>query len=481
MSEKNLSTFLGEQCRKYRKIQGLTQEELAVRLNTTAQTVSNYERQGIKDVDTEEAVAKALGVNLREETADKEGTVGEVGKEILFCLLENGGKCPVDTIIEKEMYGMSKERVNHEIEKIAQLDMCSRDNYVDFHGKKKDDLFITAKGIITYKNLVSDSFHEKKLEEVLPKVVSYEMALSPNRNEISNCRLSSAKDMEEYIEMRPWISKIYSLNINRNFMADFIAYLYRVWTTEFSSIGHYVLSRNEVNILFPGQNIYHDIIYRMAYGFSNEWRCKWLLGETADDENIKYGELSEEEEILLQKEAPEEFIKMMDEVEEESRRDDEENEYNEKNGIDPDAIWHRDYLEESFYNEFPWVYDQDDKETMELVKNFWPKELRDMCSLNCAARRKTYNANAPKGKEKCFPAEWFSKEEIEAFIRENYKKPRNYKERKMLSTLVEINKVLPQALWFYFDFPKEWEENGLADLVRELCCVEEIESMSKSE
>ena len=57
MKQNNISSFLGEQCRKYRKILGITQEELAEKMNTTPQTISNYERQGIKDVDVEREIS----------------------------------------------------------------------------------------------------------------------------------------------------------------------------------------------------------------------------------------------------------------------------------------------------------------------------------------------------------------------------------------------------------------------------------------
>ncbi|WP_074790902.1 helix-turn-helix domain-containing protein [Pseudobutyrivibrio ruminis] len=65
-----MSTFLGEQCRKYRKILGITQEELAEKMNTTPQTISNYERMGIKDVDVENEISSILGVDLSEETEE---------------------------------------------------------------------------------------------------------------------------------------------------------------------------------------------------------------------------------------------------------------------------------------------------------------------------------------------------------------------------------------------------------------------------
>ncbi|SEK72333.1 hypothetical protein SAMN02910377_01646 [Pseudobutyrivibrio ruminis] len=39
-------------------------------MNTTPQTISNYERMGIKDVDVENEISSILGVDLSEETEE---------------------------------------------------------------------------------------------------------------------------------------------------------------------------------------------------------------------------------------------------------------------------------------------------------------------------------------------------------------------------------------------------------------------------
>jgi hypothetical protein len=66
---------------------------------------------------------------------------------------------------------------------------------------------------------------------------------------------------------------------------------------------------------------------------------------------------------------------------------------------------------------------------------------------------------------------WFTKDQIESFIRENYKKPQYYNELIIQEQLHEIEKLIPEAKEEYYQFPKSWEENGLADLVREVCCL----------
>lgn len=53
---------------EYREKRGLTQEQLAARLETTAMTVSRWERRATAvSTDTLEAIAEALGSNLQAE------------------------------------------------------------------------------------------------------------------------------------------------------------------------------------------------------------------------------------------------------------------------------------------------------------------------------------------------------------------------------------------------------------------------------
>ncbi len=69
------------------------------------------------------------------------------------------------------------------------------------------------------------------------------------------------------------------------------------------------------------------------------------------------------------------------------------------------------------------------------------------------------------------PMKWFTKEQIAAFIKENYHKPTTYEELLIQEKLLAIEKLIPEAKEEYYQFPKSWEENGLADLVREVCCL----------
>ena len=72
---------------------------------------------------------------------------------------------------------------------------------------------------------------------------------------------------------------------------------------------------------------------------------------------------------------------------------------------------------------------------------------------------------------RALPEKWFTKDQIEAFIKENYTKPATYEELLIQERLLEIEKYIPEVKDEYYQFPKSWEENGLADLVREVCCL----------
>lgn len=446
MSKQNLPVFLGNQLRKYRRMQNITQEKFAEMLGTTAQTISNYERSGIKDVEVEEEISKALGRSLREDLADKEGEVGEVGKEILYVLLENRGCMWVRALASNHMHGMSSERVDHEIEKLEELDMCRRERYKDATGVDRDDLHITAKGIITYKNLVKDKYHEEKLQEILPNVTSFEDRLIPDYKVEDD--LGIARDLEDYVQMRPWISKILDIEFKTPYMADYIAYLY--YNHAFARpnvLGCFF--KEDISTFFPGVNIYHDIIYRMSYKFTDKWR----------------------EEKFFKTKTPE-FLDKSNEL------------YNivEGNSDDEDSVIY--FAIRKFKEEYSWVKDAgkrgnmipfnsiQDKSEQQKIKAEYESILdleSDLTSFVCddLTRKEIYEENAPKGMEDVYPDKWFSKDEIENFIKENFRKPQNEYEKMIFEKIKTVEKLRPRVKEYY-SFPKEWEDNGLADLVREL-------------
>lgn len=515
MKQNNISTFLGEQCRKYRKILGITQEELAEKMNTTPQTISNYERQGIKDVDVEREISSILGVNLREETEDNEGEPGELGKEILYYLIEHKGNCMISDLLNQNvLFGISSERLNHEIEKIAKLDLCCRD--IDKMGYKPvERLFITAKGIVAAKNHISSFRQSELIDNSINEVVSYEMLLSSKSRGDETKKIPVAKDLEEFFELRPWLPLAYKLvkNINGNFRADYLSYIRNNWLNKFpyDSIRPWYADKETENfgdeerdILFPGKNFYSDLIYRMAYSYTNDWRNNYIFGEekghviSSYEEEIKryrycgyeVNEKGEESRIDRLDFFESEYVDVLN-------RELEKNQgfvsdYK-KNICSFDMIlWE---TRKDLFERIPVLNDaaikytlkekykkEDSEENIQEYREILSsggdkiydplKRKRKEFLQNAAELDNIVKNNIPKLDE-CLmdPEKWFTKDQIEAFIKENYTKPATYEELLIQERLLEIEKYIPEAKDEYYQFPKSWEENGLADLVREVCCL----------
>lgn len=514
MKQNNISTFLGEQCRKYRKILGITQEELAEKMNTTPQTISNYERQGIKDVDVEREISSILGVNLREETEDNEGEPGELGKEILYYLIEHKGNCLVsDLLTQNVLFGITSERLNHEIEKIAKLDLCCRDT--DKTGwKPVERLFITAKGIVAVKNNVSSIYQNERVNKI-NGVISYEMLLANKTRGDEIKQLPVAKDLEDFCEMRPWLSRVYELiqEIDRNYKADYLSYLRNNWLNvlpynrikcPYDQESIIEIEDDEWLLLFPGKNFYSDLIYRMAYGYTNDWRNEYIFGEEKGHaissyekeisryQSNKYSANKDGEIIIVERLDwfYEEYMELLN-------NDLENNEYPhqefmEKIDLSDMFLWN---MRIDLYNKIPAIKDtaikftlkekyktEDNKENIDEYRkslsnaentkfNPFKRKRKDFLQ-NSEELEKTVKRNIPElDKFVMNPEKWFTKEQIAAFIKENYHKPTTYEELLIQEKLLAIEKLIPEAKEEYYQFPKSWEENGLADLVREVCCL----------
>lgn len=89
MKEINPSEEIGKRLRKFRQAKGLTQLDVAKAFGTTAQHISQFEKEGIKYYDDIQRMSEILGCDLTSNENDKEGMLGEIGKEILYSLIES--------------------------------------------------------------------------------------------------------------------------------------------------------------------------------------------------------------------------------------------------------------------------------------------------------------------------------------------------------------------------------------------------------
>ena len=443
MEKENLPKTLGQRCRAARKMKGMTQNELAMKINMTSQNISKLEKEGIRDVVTEMSISEALGCSLREDAIDKEGTVGEIGKEILSCLLKHQGKISLKELEQDYMYGMGSEIVKKEIQKLAELWMCINESYVNFEGNLTDDVFITAKGLMTYKNIISDKFHVEQLNELLPYVKTYEQRLKPAEWEIG---IKEASDMEEYVELRPWEKHIHDLEFTSPYRADFITFLKSKRVHCPKSVG---LDWFQAQFVFPGKSCYYDILYRMVFNLTDKWREQYYFIPT-------YNKELEEHYLLMQGDG--------------SLIDENEDPCNQiiRRNLRKEMPWLDDSKTELMKRRITEVQKNDENEKRKLDEMF--TELLGFVE----EREHLYWEAKPQGKDSDFFYEWYEKEEIEAFIRENYKAPATEEEQQIQTKLNQIINECPY-LDEYFRFPETWEENGLADLLRNIFGINKTE------
>ena len=76
------------------------------------------------------------------------------------------------------------------------------------------------------------------------------------------------------------------------------------------------------------------------------------------------------------------------------------------------------------------------------------------------------------------------KDQIVEFIEKNYGPAKNDHEKKVDEIIKEINRLNPATLEYYYRFPHTWEDNGLAQKIRDiwdLPTLEEYESTKSTE
>ena len=78
---------IGERCRKFRNALGVSQQALADQVGTTPQNISKYEKEGVYNIETIQALSQALGHDLLSDEMENEGDVGEIGRELLCAMI----------------------------------------------------------------------------------------------------------------------------------------------------------------------------------------------------------------------------------------------------------------------------------------------------------------------------------------------------------------------------------------------------------
>ncbi len=433
MADKSYAVEYGNRCRQIRMAKGLSQQALAEKMNTTPQNVSKWERDGISNVDTVMQLSEVLGQDITADEIDQEGTVGEVGKEILSILIENRGYCEFSHLVNN-MFGLHMDRVSNEIFKLERIGNVVREQYKDWLDQERDGVFITAKGIITIKNM-----------EIFPNQNDIQLAESYEK------RILSYKNFNDRIQKDEVGKLIWTLpDVHSSYRIGYIYYLMINFREKFPN-------QNEQDVwlkeelwnqeLLPGENCYFDTLYFMAFGLEN---ADFELNE---EEMDKYYALDDEEDQIIRDEAEKEGANYID--------------------------WYTRKAQELFENMCPWIGEklqENEKKNHEIegmIEDSVERESdlmirpSDYLRVSESSGKRVFEENVGSNNEKICD-EWFTEEQISKYIEKNYRPAETDYEKHVDEIIAKINKLNPYTMEYYYGFPKSWEENGLAQKIRDV-------------
>lgn len=449
MENNSVAKECGARCRRFRMAQNMSQQDLADKMYTTAQNISKYEKDGISNIDTIMKLSEVLGHNLLSSEVDEEGVIGEIGKEILRLLIEKLGFMNVaDMVVPEYMYGMSLDRFSNEVFKLERIGMCVREQFIDWVDQERDVLFITTKGVISYKNQINNSYTSEEIEEYLPDVITYEELVEEEAS------------YQECIDVNPAEKLIRKLKVYGGFRANYIQYLHKNY-----EYGMEAQSKVMDERLIPGENAYFDILYRMMFNFSDTILYNIYLraiDEDCPDENEEYNRLLDKIEKLQGNRKDWEPWRQVDGVTMTARELLRKKmpllaKVGDKNDICPDyERYFSMEIDESLAEENYELYCTQRelgqlinwKNCCEFILNDLDDQFEDLLEEH----------------QRLDPTKWFSYEDYKNFIEENYRLPETQHQEEVAAQLAKINELCPETL-DYFVFPDEWHENGLAELV----------------
>ena len=441
MENKSMALEVGQRCRRFRNALGISQQKLADMVGTTPQNISKYEKEGIHDIDIIRYLSNALGHDLMTDEVEEEGVVGEIGKEILDMLVnhempfgqEPGYLEARDVFNGEFLYGLPEDRIVREIFKLEKIGLCVREQYIDFYNKENDVIFITAKGVITLKHLGA---------------LKNQMADYTNVNTYEKM-CQGYDSYQAYIDSEPIEKMIKNLWVKNGFRANYIQYIQK----QFGSPIH-CLSYGEK--YFPGKSAYIDIMFSMIMDMTRE-KADYIITLINENHSLDVLERFDELSIYLDNDSP--YCKLMGELK---------------------KYINNDLMKENINSE-DWIEEMQQKKDMtgEQIDKY--DEYMDMLEANAQCSDLIENAESHltetfmvKLESHSFtnPLNWFSKEEIETFIKDNIIGATSDYERDVERKLLEIKEKSPKTVEGYFVFPTEWETNGLAELVRKIYKVD---------
>lgn len=418
----SIAQELGQRCRRFRNALNISQQALADLIGTTPQNVSKLERDGIYNIETIQEISRVLGHDLLSDEIDMEGSVGEIGKEILLLLIDGFGSSDstsfqgcidIDLCFHSNAFwGLTVDRITKEIFKLEKIGLCVREQFEDLHGNRQDWLFITAKGVMTVKHICSYYFAE---DDKLNKVKTYEMICG-------NC-----SSFQEKLNANEALKILVSIDGDSGFRINFIQFLRAKYEQEAIDF----TDRNHFLPYFPGEDCFYDLIYSMATGM-NRRKADMFLNET-------YHSRRDEEIRILEEQLhiDDEFLSKFE------------------------RKFSRDVVEIDDHGDNPAFVKEID--VPEELGKLYDEELTAWFS-NSKSPIDRYNREA-QNRDSSNPLDWYSKEDIEKFISDNILPASNDYEKEIDAKIKKIIEIDPSAM-NYFSSPYVWEENGIAELIR---------------
>ena len=243
---------------------------------------------------------------------------------------------------------------------------------------------------------------------------------------------------------------IRNIPVENGFRANFIYFLKKAYAVDDACLSW-------EKDYFPGVSAYVDIMYSMIMDVtrSKADHMITLLNESYSTESFdKFGKLAYELDVNGKSAVP--YRKLINEL---------------NKHINAELI---------NFDLDEWVSKKDvfisqNAEDSELIEkqNRYQKMIEEDEELENALENAASHFNnmfmekAQKYSNSC-PLDWFSKEEIAQFITDNILEPQSEYEENIEKVLLQIKEMSPELVAEYFEFPMEWEKNGLAALVREI-------------
>ena len=278
MQERDYAREYGNRCRQIRQAKGLSQQDVADKMHTTPQNVSKWEKEGISNVNTVMKLSEVLGQDITADQIDQEGTVGEIGKEILMLIVQQGGQVEFRDL-SSQLFGLSEDRISTELFKLERIGTIIREQFNSFFDQPLDMVYITAKGIITIKNLRMFGLPMSDLEGVF----SYES------------RIKGYSSMQERTEIDQISKILWDMPWGSGYKMHYIIYLKNHYRADMPDGTLYDLSEIDYETNYPksyriGVNCFVDLIYSMITGLTRQKMIDY--GMEAIDEYVREDKMS---------------------------------------------------------------------------------------------------------------------------------------------------------------------------------------------